>query len=85
MTNAGATTWFGLVRAVVEAAGGDPATVTSCRTADLDPQPLAARPTNSELSPRRLRDDGYDLLPPWQEAAHRLVAAVLEGSDRVDR
>jgi dTDP-4-dehydrorhamnose reductase len=85
LTNRGATTWFGLVRAVVEAAGGDPSTVTAIPTSALDPQPLAPRPTNSELASRRLAADGYDLLPPWEEAMHRLVAAVLEGSGRADR
>ena len=85
LTNTGVTTWFGLVRAVVEDAGGDPSTVTAIPTSALDPQPLAPRPTNSVLAPGRLRSDGYDLLPPWEEAMHRLVAAVLEGSGRADR
>jgi dTDP-4-dehydrorhamnose reductase len=85
LTNAGQTTWFGLVRAVVDAAGGDPATVTAIPTSALDPPPLAPRPTNSVLSPGRLVADGYDLLPPWEEALHRLVAAVLERNRRVER
>ena len=85
LTNAGVTTWFGLVRAVVIAAGGDPDSVTAIPTSALEPQPLAPRPTNSELTPRRLLDDGYDLLPPWQEAMGRLVAALLEGSTSVER
>jgi dTDP-4-dehydrorhamnose reductase len=78
LTNAGHTTWFGLVRAVVAAVGGDEATVSAIPTSALDPQPLAPRPTNSVLAPGRLRADGYDLLPRWEEAMHRLVAAVLE-------
>jgi dTDP-4-dehydrorhamnose reductase len=80
LTNAGHTTWFGLVRAVVAAAGGDTEKVTAIPTSALDPQPLAPRPTNSVLAPGRLLAEGYDLLPPWQEAMHRLVAAVLEGN-----
>ena len=85
LTNAGVTTWYGLVREVVVATGGDPETVTPIATSALDPQPLAPRPTNSELTPGRLRDDGYDLLPPWEDAMRRLVAAMLEGSHPVDR
>jgi len=85
LTNAGATTWFGLVRAVVDAAGGDPSSVTAIPTSALDPQPLAPRPTNSELASGRLLAEGYDLLPRWEEAMHRLVAAILEGSGSVDR
>jgi dTDP-4-dehydrorhamnose reductase len=85
LTNAGYTTWFGLVRAVVAAVGGDVETVTAIPTSALDPQPLAPRPTNSVLAPGRLRVEGYDLLPPWEEAMHRLVAAVLEGNGSVER
>jgi dTDP-4-dehydrorhamnose reductase len=84
LTNAGATTWFELVRAVVDAAGGDPDTVSPIPTSALDPQPLAPRPANSELAPGRLLADGYDLLPPWDEAMRRLVAAILEGSRSVE-
>jgi len=85
LTNSGETTWFGLVRAVVEATGGDPETVTAISTADLDPQPLAARPANSVLLPGRLRADGYDLLPHWSDAMLRLVEAVLEEIPIVER
>ena len=66
------------MRAVVAAAGGDPETVSPISTADLDPAPLAPRPTNSVLQPGRLNTDGYDLLPPWEEAMDRLVAAILK-------
>jgi dTDP-4-dehydrorhamnose reductase len=82
LTNAGETTWFGLVRAVTEAAGGDPSLVTAIKTSELDPQPLAPRPRNSVLAPGRLRADGYDLLPTWQDAMSRLVTALTEGSPR---
>jgi dTDP-4-dehydrorhamnose reductase len=85
LTNSGDTTWFGLVQAVVTAVGADPEIVTPISTAALDPQPLAPRPANSVLAPGRLRDDGYDLLPPWREAMQRLVGAVLEGSPGADR
>jgi dTDP-4-dehydrorhamnose reductase len=80
LTNAGSTTWFELVRAVVDAAGGDPASVSAISTSQLDPQPLAPRPANSVLQPGRLLADGYDLLPAWEDAMHRLVAAFVEGS-----
>jgi len=85
LTNSGETTWFGLVRAVVEAAGGDPGSVSAITTADLDPTPLAARPANSVLQPGRLRAEGYDLLPHWSDAMRRLVEAVLEETRSVQR
>jgi dTDP-4-dehydrorhamnose reductase len=82
LTNTGSTTWFELVRAVVDAAGGDPGSVSAISTSQLDPQPLAPRPANSVLQPGRLLADGYDLLPAWEDAMHRLVAAIIEGSTR---
>ncbi len=85
LTNAGVTTWFGLVQAVVIATGGDPATVSPIATSELDPAPLAPRPENSALAPGRLEAAGYDVLPPWDDAMRRLVAAILEGSPGVDR
>ncbi|HEY8081504.1 MAG TPA: dTDP-4-dehydrorhamnose reductase [Acidimicrobiales bacterium] len=85
LTNAGETTWFGLVRDVVAAAGGDPDTVSAITTAELDPQPLAPRPANSVLSAGRLMAEGYDLLPPWQEAMRRLVSAITQESARAER
>jgi dTDP-4-dehydrorhamnose reductase len=80
LTNQGSTTWFEFVRAVVEEVGADPELVTAISTAELDPPPLAARPRNSVLHPGRLLDDGYDVLPSWQDAAHRLVGAVRKRS-----
>jgi dTDP-4-dehydrorhamnose reductase len=76
LTNQGATTWFELVRTVVAEVGADPELVTAISTAELDPPPPAARPRNSVLHPGRLLDDGYDVLPSWQDAVHRLVDAV---------
>ena len=37
VTNSGATTWWGLVRATLAAAGGDPERVRAIATAELDP------------------------------------------------
>lgn len=76
LTNQGTTTWFELVQEVVACCGGDPGLVTAITTAELSPAPLARRPANSVLHPGRLLADGYDLLPTWQDALHRLVAAL---------
>jgi dTDP-4-dehydrorhamnose reductase len=78
LTNQGATSWYELVRTVVLEVGADPAIVTPISTEELDPPPLATRPHNSVLHPGRLLDDGYDVLPSWQDAVHRLVGAVLK-------
>jgi dTDP-4-dehydrorhamnose reductase len=84
LTNQGATTWFDLVEEVARSVGADPGLVTAITTAELDPQPRAARPANSVLHPGRLLADGYDLLPAWQEALHRLVDAYLQRSSPVE-
>jgi dTDP-4-dehydrorhamnose reductase len=80
VTNAGATTWFGLVRAVLDAAGHDPGRVEPIATADLHPPRPAPRPAYSILDNAALRLAGYPALPEWQDGLERLVA-VLQGRD----
>jgi dTDP-4-dehydrorhamnose reductase len=77
VTNGGATTWWGLVRAVLQAAGADPERVHPIKTADLDPPLLAPRPANSVLDNMALRLGGLPKLPDWQDGLTRLVTALL--------
>jgi dTDP-4-dehydrorhamnose reductase len=76
VTNRGATTWWGLVRAVLEAAGGDPERVHPITTAELDPPLLAPRPANSVLDNMALRLSGLPPLPDWKDGLVRLVDAL---------
>jgi dTDP-4-dehydrorhamnose reductase len=76
VTNAGATTWWGFVRATLEAAGADPARVLPISTAELDPPLLAPRPANSVLDNMALRLSGLPSLPDWQDGLARLVGAL---------
>jgi dTDP-4-dehydrorhamnose reductase len=76
VTNRGATTWWGLVRAVLEAAGGDPERVHPITTAELDPPLLAPRPSNSVLDNMALRLSGLPTLPEWEDGLVRLVDAL---------
>lgn len=76
VTNAGSTTWCGLVRATLTAAGADPARVEAITTAELDPPRPAARPANSVLDNMALRLSGLPVLPDWQDGLLRLVNAV---------
>jgi dTDP-4-dehydrorhamnose reductase len=76
VTNSGATTWWGLVRATLEAAGGDPGRVEAIATADLDPPLAAPRPANSVLDNMALRLGGLPPLPSWQDGLSRLVSAL---------
>ncbi|HEX3794306.1 MAG TPA: dTDP-4-dehydrorhamnose reductase [Acidimicrobiales bacterium] len=78
VTNAGATTWWGLVQATLEAAGADPERVLPITTAEY-PLP-APRPTNSVLDNMALRLAGLPALPDWQDGLTRLVGALAEGA-----
>lgn len=73
VTNAGSTTWFGLVQAVLKAAGYDAGRVEPISTAELDPPRPAPRPANSVLDNAALRLGGLPLLPEWQDGTARLV------------
>jgi dTDP-4-dehydrorhamnose reductase len=77
VTNAGATTWFDFVRAILAEAGADPQRVHPIKTADLDPSKYPApRPLNSVLDNLALRLSGLPPLPAWQDGLSRLVTAL---------
>jgi dTDP-4-dehydrorhamnose reductase len=76
VTNGGATTWWGLVRATLEATGADPERVDPIATSELDPPLVAPRPTNSVLDNMALRLAGLPALPTWQNGLSRLVDAL---------
>ncbi len=73
VTNSGATTWWGFVRAVLAEAGADPERVKPIRTKDLDPPRPAPRPAYSVLDNASLRLSGLPALPEWRDALARLV------------
>ncbi len=76
VTNAGETTWFGFVRALLETAGHDAGRVEPISTADLDPPRPAPRPCNSVLDNAALRLGGLPLLPDWRDGLARLVEVL---------
>jgi dTDP-4-dehydrorhamnose reductase len=76
VTNGGATTWWGLVRAVLAAAGEDPERVRAIRTAELDPPRPARRPAYAVLDNLALRLCGLPALPDWQDGLSRLVPVL---------
>jgi dTDP-4-dehydrorhamnose reductase len=79
VTNVGTTTWWGFVRATLEAAGADPGRVQPITTAELDPPRPAPRPTNSVLDNMALRLSGLPPLPGWEDGLVRLVNALSIG------
>lgn len=77
VTNQGPTTWYGLARDVLAAAGLDPGRVVPITTAELDPLPAAARPANSVLDNRAMASAGMDLLADWHAPMERLVRGMI--------
>jgi dTDP-4-dehydrorhamnose reductase len=74
VTNSGATTWWGFVRAVLAEKGADPERVLPIRTAELGlPAP---RPHYSVLDNMALRLSGLPGLPDWKDGMSRLVQAL---------
>jgi dTDP-4-dehydrorhamnose reductase len=76
VTNGGATTWWGLVQAVLAQAGADPERVLPIGTGELDPPQVAQRPVYSVLDNMALRLSGLPALPDWQDGLARLVPAL---------
>ena len=76
VTNAGDTSWYGFVRAVLEEAGHDPGRVEPISTAQLDPPRPAPRPANSVLDNAALRLGGLPLLPEWRDGLSRLLGVL---------
>jgi dTDP-4-dehydrorhamnose reductase len=83
VTNGGATTWWGFVRAVLAEAGADPERVLPIGTGELDPPLLAPRPSYSVLDNMALRLSGLPALPQWQDGLARLVAALSVQQEEV--
>jgi len=77
VTNQGATTWFGFVRDILDAAGADPDKVRPIATSDLQPARPAPRPANSVLDNAVWRLMGLPPLPQYREPLERLVQELL--------
>ena len=71
-TNAGATTWHGFARAIVENLGGDPATVMPTDSAQFA-RP-ARRPANSVLAHDGWAHFGLEPMRPWRLALNDAMA-----------
>ena len=83
VTNSGATTWWGFVRAVLAEAGADPERVLPIKTQPSSTRPcLAPRPAYSVLDNMALRLSGLPALPDWQDGLARLVPALRAAAGR---
>ncbi len=81
VTNAGTTTWWGFVRAVLAESGADPERVRPIRTDELDPPRPAPRPAYSVLDNMAMRLSALPALPHWQDGLARLVSALRAGTE----
>lgn len=81
LTNRGATTWYGLVREILELAGEDPAKVTAISTAELDPPRPAPRPANSRLDDLAWRNSALPPMPLYRDSLRLAVDRLLERTD----
>lgn len=73
VTNTGATTWFGLARAVFALGGHDPGRVVPITTDQLLPARPAPRPAFSVLDNAALRGLGLPALPAYEQSLEQLV------------
>ena len=76
VTNQGAVSWYEFTREVMLAAGHDPERVKPVKTRDLVPPRPAARPANSVLENKRMRDEGLTLLDDFRVPLARLVTRL---------
>lgn len=72
VTNQGCCSWFEFAREILKQAGLTEVAVLPISTSDAG-RP-APRPRNSRLANTRLKAEGLELLPPWQEALARYLA-----------
>ncbi len=77
LTNRGATTWYGLAREVLAAAGCDPDVVVPIRTDQLDPPRPAPRPANSVLDDVAWRNARLPAMPLYRDSLRTTVEQLL--------
>ncbi len=78
-TNQRPTSWYGLAREVLVAAGHDPDRVRPIATSDLVPARAAPRPAYSVLDNAALRGVGIDPLADFADPLARLVKELIHG------
>lgn len=72
-TNEGICSWYEFARAIFKEAVL-PVKVLPVTTAEYGAK--APRPHNSRLSKEKLTENGFDRLPPWQDALHRYLQEI---------
>jgi len=74
-TNEGICSWYEFACAIFKEAG-IPVTVKPVSTAEYGAK--ASRPANSRMSKDKLKENGFERLPAWQDALKRYLDVILE-------
>ncbi len=79
-TNEGECSWYDFACEIFRQAGMDDIKVTPVTSAEYPSK--AKRPFNSRMSKEKLTENGFDRLPPWQDALTRFLTEI--GFDPAD-
>ena len=74
VANTGTTTWFDVATFAGTVLGREEGFASAIATSDLDPAPLATRPTRSDLSTAKWQAQSWKALPAWHDGVARLLA-----------
>jgi dTDP-4-dehydrorhamnose reductase len=74
VANTGTTTWFDVATFAGTLLGREDGFASAIVTSDLDPAPLATRPTRSDLSTAKWQAQSWKALPAWHDGVARLLA-----------
>lgn len=83
VTNEGVVSWYEFVRDIVELSGGDPSSVRSIRTSELDPPRPAPRPANSVLANAALARAGYAPMRDFRSPLNELLVRLATERDKL--
>lgn len=75
-TNEGLCSWYEFACEIFRQAGMDEVKVTPVDSSGFPAK--AKRPQNSRMSKEKLTENGFELLPSWQDALRRYLAALKE-------
>lgn len=81
VANTGTTTWFEVAQFAGTVLGREDTFASPIATSDLDPAPLATRPTRSDLSTAKWQAQSWQALPAWRDGVTRLLADRVRQRD----
>lgn len=73
-TNEGLCSWYEFAREIFRQAGMDDVKVTPVSSDEFPAK--AKRPANSRMSKAKLTENGFDLMPTWQDALGRFLKEI---------